>query len=116
AHRNVYGSVGFAIVPGWGSLLLVVTRGSVYAMVLTDRDRAILDFERNWWSEPGRKELAIRERFDLSTTRYYEILNELLDAPEALEYDPLVVRRLRRVRDRRRRARFEGRSMVEPRP
>jgi hypothetical protein len=85
------------------------------AMVLTERDRAILDFERSWWSEPGRKELAIRERFDLSTTRYYGILNELLDAPEALEYDPLVVRRLRRVRDRRRRARFEGRSMIEPR-
>jgi hypothetical protein len=79
-------------------------------MVLTDRDRAILDFERSWWSEPGKKELAIRERFDLSTTRYYEILNELLDAPEALEYEPLVVRRLRRVRDRRRRARYEGRS------
>lgn len=87
----------------------------MYAMVLTDRDRAILDFERSWWSEPGRKELAIRERFDLSTTRYYEILNELLDAPEALEYDPLVVRRLRRVRDRRRRARFEGRTVSEPR-
>jgi hypothetical protein len=84
-------------------------------MVLTDRDRAILDFERSWWSEPGPKEVAIRERFELSTTRYYEILNELLDAPEALEYEPLVVRRLRRMRDRRRRARFEGRSVSEPR-
>ena len=84
-------------------------------MVLTDRDRAILDFERSWWSEPGRKELAIRERFDLSTTRYYEILNELLDSSEALEYEPLVVRRLRRVRDRRRRARYEGRSVNERR-
>lgn len=83
-------------------------------MKLSERDRAIIDFERSWWSEPGRKELAIRERFDLSTTRYYGILNELLDAPDALEYDPLVVRRLRRVRDRRRRARFEGRSMSEP--
>ena len=84
-------------------------------MILTDRDRAILDFERSWWREPGKKELAIRERFDLSTTRYYEILNELLDAPEALEYEPLVVRRLRRVRDRRRRARYEGRSVSERR-
>ena len=84
-------------------------------MVLTERDRAIIDFERSWWSEPGRKELAIRERFDLSTTRYYGILNELLDVPEALEYDPLVIRRLRRVRDRRRRARFERRSMIEGR-
>jgi hypothetical protein len=84
-------------------------------MVLTERDRAILDFERSWWSEPGPKELAIKARFDLSTTRYYEILHELLDAPEALDYDPLVVRRLRRVRDRRRRARFEGRPVTETR-
>jgi hypothetical protein len=84
-------------------------------MVLTERDRAILDFERSWWSEPGPKELAIKARFDLSTTRYYEILHELLDAPEALDYDPLVVRRLRRVRDRRRRARFEGPPATETR-
>ncbi len=81
-------------------------------MALTERDRAILDFERSWWSEPGPKEVAIRERFELSSTRYYEILHELLDMAEALEYDPLVVRRLRRHRDRRRRARYEGRSVT----
>jgi len=81
-------------------------------MALTDRDRAILDFERTWWREPGTKELAIRGRFELSSTRYYEILNELLEMPEALDYDPLVVRRLRRHRERRRRARFEGGSMT----
>ncbi len=97
-------------------MLLLGGRGSVYGMVLTERDRAILDFERSWWNEPGPKELAIRERFDLSTTRYYEILHELIDAPEALEYDPLVIRRLRRVRDRRRRARFEGRPAIERNP
>jgi hypothetical protein len=79
-------------------------------MALSDRDRAILEFERTWWSEPGPKELAIRERFDLSTTRYYEIIGDLLDDPEAMAFDPLVVRRLRRLRDRRRRARFEGRT------
>ena len=79
-------------------------------MALTERDRAILDFERSWWSESGPKEIAIRERFELSTTRYYEILGELLDAPEALEHDPLGVRRLRRLRDRRRRERTEGRA------
>ncbi len=83
-------------------------------MPLTDRDRAILDFERTWWSEPGPKERAIRERLDLSATRYYKVLGELLEIPEALEYDPLVVRRLRRLRDRRRRARFEGTSVSEP--
>jgi hypothetical protein len=82
-------------------------------MPLTERDRAILDFERTWWSEPGPKEQAIRSRFDLSATRYYEILNELLERDDAMTYDPLVVRRLRRLRDRRRRARFEGRSVGE---
>ena len=61
------------------------------------------------WSEPGPKEVAIKARFDLSTTRYYAILNELLDLAGAMDYDPLVIRRLRRQRDRRRRARYEGR-------
>ena len=83
-------------------------------MALSPRDETILDFERSWWTEPGPKEAAIRERFDLSPTRYYQVLNELLDDPDALSYDPLVVRRLRRLRDRRRRARYEGRSAGEP--
>lgn len=76
-------------------------------MELTERDRAILDFEGSWWAEQGPKEALIRERFELSATRYYEVLNELLDAEEAYAYDPLVVRRLRRMRDRRRRARHD---------
>jgi len=88
--------------------------GKLIAMPLSPRDQAILDFERSWWTEPGPKEGAIRARFDLSPTRYYQVLGDLLDAPEALGYDPLVVRRLRRLRDRRRRARFEGRSAGEP--
>lgn len=83
-------------------------------MELTDRDRAILDFERSWWAEAGPKEALIREKFELSATRYYQILNELLESPEAYEYDPLVVRRLRRLRDRRRRARHEGYQASEP--
>ena len=77
-------------------------------MELTARDRAILDFERTWWTEGGHKETVIRERFSLSAGGYYRRLSQLLDLPEALAYDPLVVRRLRRVRDRRRRARFAG--------
>ena len=84
------------------------------AMTLTERERSILEFERSWWTEPGPKELAIRERFDLSATRYYQLLAELVDSDDALEYDPLVIRRLRRMRDRRRRARFEGPSVSEP--
>ncbi len=83
-------------------------------MALTERDKSILDFERSWWAEDGPKDTAIRDRFELSTTRYYQLLSELLESAAAYEYDPLVVRRLRRLRDRRRRARFEGRSVQEP--
>lgn len=83
--------------------------GNTGPMALTERARAILDFERSWWTHPGPKETAIRERFDLSPTRYYGILNELLEDPAAMDYDPLLIRRLRRLRDRRRRMRFEGR-------
>ena len=78
-------------------------------MPLGERDKAILDFERTWWRLPGPKEVAIRERFAISGTRYYELVQDLLDDADALAYDPLLVRRLRRVRDRRRRARWEGR-------
>ena len=76
-------------------------------MALTERDRAIIEFERTWWSEDASKESIIRERFELSTTRYYELLGELIDSEEAYDFDPLVIRRLRRLRDRRRRARYE---------
>jgi hypothetical protein len=81
---------------------------------LSDRDRAILDFERSWWTEAGPKDIAIRERFDLSAARYREVLNTLIESDDALEYDQLLVRRLRRQRERRRRARFEGRSAGGP--
>lgn len=77
-------------------------------MDLSDRDRAILDFERAWWVEPGSKEEAIKARLDLSATRYYELLGDLVESPAAEEYDPLVVRRVRRARSRRRQARTNG--------
>ena len=82
-------------------------------MPLTQRDREILEFERSWWTETRPKEQVIRERFELSGTRYYQLLNELLESPEAYEFDPLVVRRLRRLRDRRRRARAESRAVSD---
>lgn len=82
-------------------------------MALSERDRAMLDFERTWWSEPGPKEAGIRRRFGLSPARYYQVLGELAESEEALAYDPLVVRRLRRLRRWRRRARFEGRPAGE---
>jgi hypothetical protein len=94
-------------------LIQVGPSASLAGMPLSDRDRAILDFERSWWTEAGPKDTAIRDRFELSGTRYYQLLTELLDEPDALEYDPLLVRRLRRVRERRRRARVEGRPMSQ---
>jgi hypothetical protein len=65
---------------------------------LTRREHEMLTFERQWWRRPGAKETAIRERFGLAPTRYYQVLNALLDRPAALEADPLLVRRLRRLR------------------
>jgi Protein of unknown function (DUF3263) len=79
---------------------------------LTDRDRAILDFERSWWMLPTSKGAGIRQHLGLSPTRYYQRLSALLDDPDAAAYDPLVVRRLRRVRLQRRRARFAGRTTL----
>ncbi len=72
---------------------------------LSDRDREILHFERQWWKYAGAKEQAVREQFDMSSTRYYQVLNALIDRPEALEADPLLVRRLRRLRSARQRQR-----------
>jgi hypothetical protein len=79
-------------------------------VALTDRDRAILDFERGWWLLPSSKGDAIRDRLDLSPTRYYQLLSRLIDDPAAQAHDPLVVLRLRRARAQRRRARVEGRT------
>jgi Protein of unknown function (DUF3263) len=81
-------------------------------VLLGDREQAILDFERTWWTRDGLKDAMVEELFQLDLADYYQTLNELLDRPEALEYDPLVVRRLRRLRDRRRRARTESGSIA----
>ena len=83
-------------------------------MPLTDRDRAILDFERTWWSEPGPKAAAIQARTGLSPTKYYKLLAELIASADAAAYDPLVVRRLRKMRSTRRRARIEGGRTAQP--
>ncbi len=73
---------------------------------LDERSRAILEFERSWWQRPGSKEAAIRQRFGLSAARYYQLLSRLIDTPEALRLDPMLVKRLRRHRTARRRQRF----------
>ena len=72
---------------------------------LSERERAILDFERHWWKHAGAKEVTIKGLFDLTPTRYYELLNSVIDRPEALSADPMLVKRLRRMRDARTRDR-----------
>ena len=80
---------------------------------LSERDREILALERLWWKYAGAKEQAIREKFDMSSTRYYQVLNALIDRPEAIADDPLLVRRLRRMRAERQRVRSARRLGFE---
>jgi hypothetical protein len=80
---------------------------------LTRREREILSFERQWWRYAGAKEQAIRELFDMSAARYYQVLNALLDRPEAVAHDPMLVKRLRRLRASRQRARSARRLGFE---
>jgi hypothetical protein len=71
---------------------------------LLPREAEMLAFERQWWKFAGAKEQAVRELFDMSATRYYQVLNTLIDRPEALAHDPMLVKRLRRTREARRRS------------
>lgn len=80
---------------------------------LSERDREIISFERQWWKYAGAKEQAIRELFDMSATRYYQVLNALIDSPAALEADPMLIKRLRRLRASRQRARSARRLGIQ---
>ena len=72
---------------------------------LSEREQQMLALERQWWKYAGAKEQAIRELFDLSATHYYQLLNALIDTEDALAHDPMLVKRLRRLRTSRQRAR-----------
>ncbi|TDW29487.1 uncharacterized protein DUF3263 [Cryobacterium psychrophilum] len=76
----------------------------------TERDLAILVFEKKWWRSAGAKEEAIRAEFALSAARYYQLLAVVIDSPWALAQDPMLVKRLRRMREARASARA-GRSL-----
>ena len=80
---------------------------------LSERDAEILAFERQWWKFAGAKEQAIRDTFQMSATRYYQVLNALIDKPEALVQDPLLVKRLRRLRATRQRNRSAKRLGID---
>jgi hypothetical protein len=81
---------------------------------LSCHEREMLAFERQWWKYAGAKEQAIRELFNMSATRYYQALNSLIDRPQALTTDPMLVKRLRRLRSGRQRARAARRLGVDP--
>lgn len=95
------------VIPGQGAA--ATSSEAVSAGGLSDRDRDILEFERQWWKHAGAKERAVRDRFGFSATRYFQVLNTLLDRPEALEHDPMLVQRLRRLREARQQARSTAR-------
>jgi hypothetical protein len=78
---------------------------SLVPSALSDLERKILDFEANWWRFAGAKESAIKELFDLSAPRYYQLLNDLIDRDDALMAAPMLVKRLRRLREARMSAR-----------
>ena len=80
---------------------------------LTPREAEILEFERQWWRLAGAKEQAVADRFGLSSTRYYQLLNALIDRPAALRADPMLVKRLQRLRLQRERAR-SARRLGQP--
>ncbi|HET9900357.1 MAG TPA: DUF3263 domain-containing protein [Actinomycetes bacterium] len=91
----------------------VTTRTSEAPQQISSRDQEILAFERQWWKYAGAKEQAIRDLFDMSATRYYQLLNSLIDNPAALAHDPMLVKRLRRLRTARQRQRSARRLGLE---
>ena len=92
---------------------LASTNHAETATSLTDRDREILDFEHQWWKYAGSKEQAVKDLFDLSPTRYYQLLNQLIDSEDALAHDPMLIKRLRRQRARRQRSRSARRLGID---
>ncbi len=88
---------------GWSTPAAVTGRSTGEG--LSEREHDVLAFERQWWKHAGAKEAAIKDLFGMSATRYYQVLNTLIDKPEALVADPMLVKRLRRLRSTRQRTR-----------
>src|SRR3954453_9327865 len=84
-------------------------RGPMDANELSDHERAVIDFEREWWQLAARKNVEIRSRFGVSSSSYYRALHTLIERPQAFTYDPMTVLRLRKRREQARRDRIEGR-------
>jgi hypothetical protein len=88
-----------------GSSTPAAVTGTSTGEGLSEREHDVLAFERQWWKHAGAKEAAIKDLFGMSATRYYQVLNTLIDKPEALVADPMLVKRLRRLRSTRQRTR-----------
>lgn len=74
------------------------------------RTRDLLDFEREWWCYAGAKEQAIARKFSCSTADYYRRLDQVIDSDEAYALDPMLIKRLRRLRAQRQRQRSRAGS------
>jgi hypothetical protein len=96
-----------------GDQALRIATESEPVLALTDREARILEFERDWWRHGGAKEASIRAEFGFGVTEYYQVLNALLDNDAAFARDPMLVKRLRRMRDSRQAAR-EARQLEMP--
>ena len=90
------------LAPKLGCLIVSFAGGRVSRMALRDAYRAVLDIERSWWLDGRSKTEIVRARLRMSLSRYNQLLGELLTNEDAEAYDPLVVRRIRRARERRR--------------
>ena len=106
-HSSVVQLLGGLVDPAAGTVSAAPSPPASGAPAdgLTEREREVLAFERQWWKYAGAKEQAVRDLFDMSATRYYQVLNALIDRPEALVADPMLVKRLRRLRATRQRTR-----------
>lgn len=69
---------------------------------LTDVELAMLRFAGEWWRDGSAKEMAIRDRFGISVTRFHQVVNRLIATPAAQEVEPVIVNRLQRIVDTRR--------------
>jgi hypothetical protein len=98
------------------ALMLVIcpSDGPTCRVMLPERHAAMLDFERSWWSNDEPRDQVIRARFQCSPDEYHAELTTVLDDPAAMDHDPLVVRRMKRLRLRARKLRHDGAEAAAP--
>ena len=111
---ETYAQLRGAELPASPPKPIALPRDPVEVAALGEKDKEVLAFERQWWRHAGAKEEAIRRRFGVGPTAYYQLLRRLLDDPAAIAYDPMLVKRLQRQRASRRRRRSQRRLGPHP--